>query len=197
MFSQKIKIGLNMDKRKFWEECNEKFHKQLSDNETVYRYNDFALSCYLAAKEYAQLIIKNLILLNAGALSALPLLYEIFSNDLSENIINAAPWFIMSLFCAMCIAVCAYFNLQFCGKNMESHKAEKYAIALKTMYPTFHESSDIEELEKFIKHNKTKIDKSHFWANIFEFCGILFVAGSVFFLLLGANDLIDILRPTK
>jgi len=117
-----------MDKE--WDKLKEKFYKELADYETIYNFNEYTKECYLGAKEYALLIIKNLIWVNAGALAALPIIYQAFKPELISNLVASAPWFIYSMLCAIGCGICAYFNLQFCAKNLDSQKEKKFSTCL-------------------------------------------------------------------
>ncbi|MGE3770451.1 MAG: hypothetical protein AB7G06_05805 [Bdellovibrionales bacterium] len=89
----------------------EKFYREFKDFDAIFRYGDTLAHMLVASKEYAQLYMRQLVVLNGGALVAVPTIIELFGNGATKSTVDTAMWFICGL---ISIAVCillAYFSV--------------------------------------------------------------------------------------
>lgn len=171
-----------------WKKQMQAFYAEFKEHEAIYQHNKFISDTNLYGKEYAQLIMRNLLLMNGGALIALPAFIEIF--DIQDtSLITPALYFVGGLVSIILCALSAYFCLTNSTSGIIDYRNKEYIRLMRNHMFELYTKKTIQDLESD-ERNLTDSSQKHFrkvnsWEIIAIILGLLsltfFICGSLTF----------------
>jgi len=146
-----------MDEKEFWNKYRDqldKLHSELSSHENIHGYNIFIQAMSLYSKEYAQLIIKNLVLINGGALIALPAFVGLIDSIDKSNVVFSAVAYAFGLVLAVICALFAFLCVSNSMRGLENRKSSKHY----NLFPTYMKEFYSEDFLNDMKIDADELD---------------------------------------
>ncbi|MDP2737627.1 MAG: hypothetical protein Q8O82_02710 [Pseudorhodobacter sp.] len=139
----------------------EKYKREMSQNNELYSFE--IESSGKALYEYGVLLIKNLLLLNGGALVALPAIASVLSEEAKSHVAGSAICFVTGLSLAM---ICGYFtHLNWLFQHsayLELRDRRAKEISLKLFDPGLQDATEV-QTDRNKKPPFARLIKWTFW----------------------------------
>lgn len=158
-----------------WEKLTQKTHYEFSRHLKLCDYDKHIEISQNHAKEYAQLTIKYLFLINGGAIIALPAIIASFELPQNEDIWFAGLSFCLGLMCIVLTSLFAYWSVISAISWMAAEKYKNYTIFLLKNMAAVLTQEGIEAEKINLENYESEEKRGKFWASLWE--KIAIVAG--------------------
>lgn len=178
---------MTFDRNQFyqdWEQHIEKVYADFKRHTEIFNYDLDIRVSQEHAKEYAQIAIKHIFLLNGGALVALPALIAAFDLSKTAGVWNSGLSFALGLVFIVFTSLFAYWSAGCAVTQTAAAKFKNYtSYFLQNMEPILSQQTIAEQKEtekKYTKAEKSGRKLAFFWEIMAVVSGILSISAFIY-----------------